>query len=532
MPRPARPTTLATRSIVATPHYLASQAGLRLLLEGGNAVDAAVAAAAALTVVYPQNTSIGGDLFALVHPASGGVQALNASGRAARLADLDFYRSRGHEAIPTRGPLAALTVPGAVSGWVALLDRFGRKELGQVLQPALEYAEAGAPVSVRTAEWLTTDRDVLATYPSSAAVYLRADGQPYGVGERLVQPGLAKTLRRLANGGAEVFYRGELAAELAAALEAGGSPLRAEDFAEHRADWQLPLTSSYRGQTTYQVGPNTQGLTALQILNIVDGWDLSSFGPESTAYYHHLTEATRQAFLDRELISDPDFVDLPIERLLSPDHAAARRAAIDPQRAGAATLQKIGGDTIYLAAADDDGNLISLIQSIYWDFGSGFVAGDSGVIIQNRGSFFSLDLEHPNVLAPGKRTFHTLIPAMYGQPDRPWLAYGNMGGEGQPQSQAAVLTRVVDFGYDLQAAIEAPRWLLGRTWGARSSALHLDNRIPAASIEALRSIGHPVNILPDWSEQLGHAQAVAIDRQRGILLGAADPRGDGAAVGF
>ena len=256
----------------------------------------------------------------------------------------------------------------------------------------------------------------------------------------MVQPGLARTLRRLASGGAEAFYRGELAAELSAALEAGGSPLRAEDFAEHRADWQLPLTSCYRGQTTYQVGPNTQGLTALQILNIVDGWDLSSFGPESTPLT--TTIWPRPPARPSSIASSSA---TPTSSTCQSSACSRRARRCSPRRhrsepGRAATLEKIGGDTIYLAAADDEGNLISLIQSVYWDFGSGFVAGESGVIIQNRGSFFSLDPTHPNVLAPGKRTFHTLIPAMYGQPDRPWLAYGNMGGEGQPQSQAAVLT--------------------------------------------------------------------------------------------
>jgi gamma-glutamyltranspeptidase/glutathione hydrolase len=533
-PRSGRPTTLATGGMVASPHHLASQAGLRLLREGGNAVDAAVAASAALAVVYPHNTGLGGDLFALVYDArSDRVYGLNASGRAAAAATIDFYRRQGAAAVPSRGPLAALTVPGAVDGWGALLGRFGRTELGQALRPALEYAERGAPVAARLAEWFERDRQALAAYPSTAAAFLDRQQRPPRVGELLALPGLARALRALSDGGPEVFYRGALGAEICAALAAAGSPLSPDDFAAHTSDWQEPLSVPYRDQTAYQLGPNSQGPVALQILNVLNGLDLRALGEGSAAYVHHVVEATRQAFVDRDrYLSDPAFVEIPLDRLLSPAHAAAQRARIDPRRAGQPRPEPLDGDTVCVCAADQDGSLVSLIHSIYWDFGSACVAGETGIILQNRGSFFSLDPSHPNRLEPGKRTLHTLIPALAGQAGRPWLAYGTMGGEGQPQTQTALLTRIVDFGFELQAAIEAPRWLLGRTWGAPSSALHLEAGLGDPVIAQLRALGHPVEVAPHWSELLGHAQAVAVDRQRGILLGGADPRGDGAAVGF
>jgi gamma-glutamyltranspeptidase len=533
-PRPGRPTTMATQGMVASPNHLASQAGLRVLQDGGNAVDAAVASSAALTVVYPHMAGLGGDLFALVYDGgSRRVHALNASGRSARRATIDFYAERGCSEIPVRGPLSALTVPGAVDGWCELLERFGRHDLGGVLQPAVELAERGYPVAASLASWLRKDRDFLAPYPSSAAIFLNRAGQPPGLGERLTLPALAHSLRALADDGRDVFYRGFLGQKITSALSAAGSPLTVEDFADHRSDWEEAISTTYRGQTAYQVGPNTQGFAALEILNIVEGWDLHEFGEGSAAYYHHLVEAARQAFRDRDrYLSDPRFVEIPLDELLSAEHAKRLRAGIDNRVAGEYAVQPLAGDTVFVCSADRDGNLVSLIQSLYFDFGSAFVAGDTGIVLQNRGSFFSLDPTQPNHLQPRKRTFHTIIPAMLACDGRAWFAHGTMGGEGQPQTQSAIVTRVVDFRFDLQAAIEAPRWLLGRTWGAPSRALHLEDRILAAVVDQLRDMGHPVAMAPAWSDQFGHAQAIAIDHQRGVLLGAADPRGDGAAVGY
>lgn len=531
--RTGRPTTLATRGLVASPNHLASQAGLRLLQEGGNAVDAAVATSAALGVVYPHMAGMGGDLFALVYRAGAHrVEALNASGRAAMRATVEFYRRDGYAEIPIRGPRAALTVPGAVDGWAELVRRYGRRELGQVLQPAIEYAELGIPVTGSLAKWVQIDRDLLDGFPTSAATFLDRSRRAPRLGSKLVQPNLARSLRAVAEGGPDAFYRGDLMRAIVRSLTGGGSPLTEEDFAAHWSDWQVPISTAYRDQTVHQLGPNTQGLTALQILKILEGWNLRAMGEGTAAYYHHQVEATRQTFRDRRLISDPVFVDVPIQRLLSREHVAELRAQVDPNRAGGSPSEPVGGDTVFLAAADGEGNLVSLIQSVYFDFGSGFVAGETGIVMQNRGSFFSLEPDHPNRLVPDKRTFHTIIPAMAARGGVPWLAYGTMGGEGQPQTQAALLTRIVDFGSDLQAAIEAPRWLLGRTWGAPSSALHLEASIPKAVIDELRAMGHPVEVAPAWSDLFGHAQAVAVDRERGVLMGGADPRGDGAAVGF
>ena len=321
---------------------------------------------------------------------------------------------------------------------------------------------------------------------------------------------------------------------MCAYVEGLGGVLRRDDFAAHTSTWVKPISTRYRGHTVYQLPPNTQGVTALQMLRILDGLDVTSMGDGSVEYVHTLAEAARLAFVDRDrYVTDPDFADVPVARLLSDEHIGAVRARLDPRRRPAAPATSgSGGDTCYLCAVDRDGNAVSLIQSVYFDFGSGVVAGDSGVLLQNRGSFFSLDPGHPNRLEPGKRTFHTLIPAMLFAEDETILVYGTMGGEGQPQTQAAVVTRVVDFGYDVQRAVEAPRWLYGRPWGAQTVALTMEASLAARTADALGGMGHDVRVVPDWSDALGHAHAIRIDREQGVYWAAADPRSDGAAAGW
>lgn len=546
-PRTGRPPTYAQRGMVSTPHTLASAAGLNALQRGGSAVDAAIAANAVLCVVYPHMAGLGGDGFWLIAgPGTKGVEALNASGPSARAATRDYYREQGHtDAIPMRGALAALTVPGAVDGWREAHERFGRLPWADLFTAAIDYARHGMPVSSSLADWLVADLPILRKHPETARIYLPS-GEPQREGTRLVQSDLARTLEELASAGARAFYDGSLAQRLCEGLSTKGSPLRAEDFAAYRAEWVNPVSTTYRGFDVFQLPPSTQGFAALQILNLLDGFDVASWGEGTAAYYHHMVEAVKVAFADRdEWLTDPAFVDIPLDRLLSRDYAAERRALIDPHRAlGAGEIEPglrfggnfqraaPGGDTVYFCAADKDGLVVSIIQSIYHDFGSAVVGGDTGVILQNRGSFFSLDDHHPNRLEPGKRTFHTIIPAMMLKDGEPVLAYGTMGGEGQPQTQAAMVTRMVDFGYDVQQAIEAPRWLMGRTWGTATSNLTLESRIPDGVARELTRLGHPVQIVGPWSGTLGHAQAIRIDRETGFMEGGADPRGDGAALGY
>jgi gamma-glutamyltranspeptidase/glutathione hydrolase len=329
-------------------------------------------------------------------------------------------------------------------------------------------------------------------------------------------------------------------------VAAQGSPLRGEDLAAFAAKWVEPIRGSYRGHEALQLPPNTQGFTALQILNLIEGFDVAAWGDGSADYYHHMAEAVKLAFADREeWLTDPDFVDIPVQRLVARDYADARRGLIDPQRAQDIAQVPAGlpyanpherrapdGDTCYFCVADRDGMVVSLIQSIYHDFGSAVVGGDTGIILQNRGAFFSLDERHPNCLQPGKRTFHTLIPAMLLRDGRPWLAYGSMGGEGQPQTQAAIVTRLVDFGYDVQQAIEAPRWLMGRTWGTRNRNMSLEGRIGDEVVRELKRRGQPVQMVTDWNDNMGHAHAIRVDHAQGFYEGGADPRGDGAALGY
>jgi gamma-glutamyltranspeptidase len=546
-PRTGRPPTYAPRGMVSTPHVLASAAGLDALQRGGSAVDAAIAANAVLCVVYPHMSGLGGDGFWLVvGPETSGVEALDASGPAARGATREFYSKMGQESeIPARGALAALTVPGAVDGWRAAHERFGRLAWPDLMAAAIHYARDGMPVSRSLADWLVQDLPILREFPKTARVFLPT-GEPQREGTRLVQADLARTLEELASAGPRAFYEGSIPKRISDDLARDGSPLRTEDFGAYKARWVEPIASSYRGFEVVQMPPSTQGFAALQILNLLEGFDVTAWGEGTADYYHHIVEAVKVAFADRdEWLTDPEHVDIPLDRLLSKDYAAERRALINPRRALAMEQIEPGlrfahdvhrrapaGDTCYFCTADSDGLVVSLIQSIYHDFGAAVIGGDTGIILQNRGSFFSLDDRHPNRLEPGKRTFHTIIPAMMLRDGSPVLAYGTMGGEGQPQTQAALVTRIIDFGFDVQQAIESPRWLMGRTWGTASSALSLEARISDEVTRELTRRGHPIQIVAAWSGTLGHAHAIRIDRESGFLEGGADPRGDGAALGY
>ncbi|CCN20242.1 gamma-glutamyltransferase [Bordetella bronchiseptica] len=547
-PRTGRPPALGRRGMVSSPHYLASGSGLDVLRRGGSAVDAAIATNATLCVVYPHMAGLGGDAFWLIAGgAAQGVQALQACGPAGALADMDFYRGKGHaEAIPARGALAALTVPGAVDGWRLAHERYGKLPWASLFADAIEYARHGAPVSRSLADWLAADAAILAADPGMAGIYL-PEGKPQREGSYLVQADLARTLETLARlGPREGFYEGEAAREICRYLEAAGGPLRAADFERYRAEWVQPISGTYRGYEVFQMPPPTQGIAALQILKLLEQCDVAAWGAESADYYHHVVEAIKIAFADRdEWLSDPAYVDMPLAALLSSEYCRQRHGLIRSESAlaldrieagikfgGAASRKSPDGDTVYFCVADADGLVVSTIQSIYHDFGAAVVGGNTGVILQNRGSFFSLDAEHPNCLQPGKHTFHTLVPAMLMKDGQPVLAYGTMGGEGQPQTQAALLTRMVDFGYDVQQAIEAPRWLMGRTWGMSSRDLWLEARIADETLRELRLRGHPVKTVPNWDGTLGHAQAIRIDPVTRAFEGGADPRGDGAALGF
>lgn len=546
-PRTGRPPTYAPNGVVSTPHHLASTTGLEVLQSGGSAVDAAIAANAVLCVTYPHMCGLGGDGFWLIAEPSGRVHAIDASGPAAAGATLDDYVAHSRDGqIPARGARAALTVPGAVDGWRLAHERFGKLPWDSLFVAAIGYARDGVPVSRSLADWLAQDEPILANHPDTAAVYLPG-GRVLRDGDRLVQSDLGRSLEEIAGEGArDGFYEGTAAERICAAVRPQGSPLAPEDFAGFQAEWVTPISTTYRGYEVYEMPPSTQGFAALQIFNLLDGYDVAGWGEGTADYYHHMSEAVKVAFADRdEWLTDPRFVDIPLDRLISREYADERRHLIDPDRALAVGTVPAGipyprphatrepeGDTCYFTAADGEGMVVSLIQSIYHDFGSAVVGGDTGIILQNRGAFFALDEDHPNHLQPGKRTFHTLAPALLLEDGRPYLAFGSMGGEGQPQSQAAMVTRMVDFGYDVQQAIEAPRWLMGRTWGTPSRTMSLEGRIGDEVVRELKRRGQPVQMVTGWNDNMGHAQAIRVDHERGFFEGGADPRGDGAALGY
>jgi len=519
----------AAEAMVVCPHHLASAAGLRMLHQGGSAVDGAIAAHAALGVVYPHMSGLGGDAFWLIHHGPTGERVgINGSGRCGQEISLADYAGQG--AIPQRGPTAAITVPGAVASWQTAHQRFGRLPWADLLQPAIELATEGYPASESQVRWTQKDAPLLRQFGPPEVPFL-PQGQVPAVGETLRNPDLARTLTRLA-AGAEELYTGETAQRLVAYLHQGGGKLTLADFAAHRSPWMEPIATTYRGYQVCQLPPNSQGFTLLQMLNLIEPYDLGALGHGSADYYHLLVEATKLAFADRDRwLGDPDGVPIPTATLIRKDYAQRRGSRLSLGQAQQFAAGAGGGDTVYLAVVDGEGSAVSTIQSLYFDFGAAVCPPGLGFVVQNRGALFSLDPDHPNALAPGKRPFHTLMPGLvYGPEGALHLVNGTMGGEGQPQTQLALLTRVLDYGFDPQAAVDLPRWLWGRTWGETTTGLTLEGRIPAAVGEELAQRGHQVKRAPAWSEQMGHAHLILRTAQG--WLGGCDPRSDGAAMGF
>ncbi|MFQ4137357.1 gamma-glutamyltransferase [Nodosilinea sp. PGN35] len=515
----------APTAMVVCPHHLASTAGLNLLSQGGNAVDAAIATQAALAVVYPAMTGLGGDGFWLGYQA-GQLYGLNGSGQAGAGCDRDRFTSLGVAAVPQRGPQAVITVPGGVSAWGEVHQRFGRLPWADLLVPAIALAEGGYPCSNSQSRWTGANAEFLRAYGGEHNPLLPG-GEVPTAGAKVTNLPLGTTLRRLASEGWQDFYRGQIAGQMVSYLEGLGGWLTRDDFARHRASWVEPIDTTYRGYRVCQLPPNSQGFTVLQMLNVLEGFNLHTVGHGTADYYHLLVEATKLAFADRDRwLGDPDFTNLPLAELISKPYGDRRRARLSMAVAQGYPALALGGDTVYIAVVDGEGNAVSTIQSLYFDFGAAVVPPDLGFALQNRGALFTLDPGHPNALEPGKRPFHTLMPALVLKDGRPYLVLGTMGGEGQPQTQLALLTRMLDFGYSPQAAIDLPRWLWGRTWGEASTRLAMENRIPADIRQALERRGHQVAEAPAWAEPMGHAHAIQVNANG--LLGGCDRRSDGA----
>jgi gamma-glutamyltranspeptidase len=491
-------------------------------------------------VVYPHMNGIGGDNFWLIWDARAGrLRALCGAGRSAAAASIEWYAARGvRDAIPARGGLAALTVPGAVDGWWQA-HRHSATAMGSpldwhdLLADAIIYAAEGFSASAGQRRPPPREPDL---FGPSASGEIRRDLWPLYHPDALargplVQANLARSLETIRDGGPDAFYGGALARRLVAAAADAGSPLSVGDFAAHRSEWMDPLMLPWNGGVAASFPPPTQGMSALALLGLAEGFDLAAL--EEADYIHVLVEAIKLAFADRDRhLTDPAAMTVTPRELLAPERLArlrgriARRRAMMPDAAAAP-----GGDTIAIVTADADGNAVSLIQSLYYTFGSGLVAGDTGIVLQNRGAFFSLDPRHVNALAPRKHTMHTLVPSMYLEGGRPRMVYGTMGGEGQPQTQAALLTRRLQRGLGTQACVEAPRWLYGRTWGVATRALSLEGRYPPSLAEDLAARGHDVKMGEAWDDLFGHAHAIWLDERDG-LCGGSDPRADGGALGY
>ena len=521
------------RGVVAAPHAAAVDDGRAILGEGGNAIEAMLAMAASIAVVYPHMNHLGGDGFWLIREPSGRVRALMGAGPAGAKATQRFYRDAGYDEIPPRGPFAALTVPGAVGAGLlaqeAAKGQGGKLPLALLLAPAIGRARDGYTVT-RSQARLTAEKLPEMDKATGFGKTFLLDGKMPEVGARLRQTEFAATLEHLAHAGLEDFYRGDVGREIAADLDRIGSPVTRGDLEEYRAIVAEPLSVTTQAGTLYNSPPPTQGLASLMILALFDRLRVAQ--AEGFEHIHGLVEATKRAFRIRDrVVTDPDKISGDLARYLSPNFIDAEATKIDARKAARWPAPYGEGDTIWMGAADASGLVVSYIQSLYWEFGSGCVLPGTGILMQNRGASFSLDPKSLNVLSPGRRPFHTLNPALAKLKDGRLIAYGTMGGDGQPQSQAAVFTRYVNFRQPLDRALDAPRWLLGRTWGSTHTNLRMESRFDGNLVDRLLSAGHDVAVLDEaYSDTMGHTGAVVLHPDS-TLEGGHDPRADGGAAG-
>ncbi|MHC5065816.1 MAG: gamma-glutamyltransferase [Planctomycetota bacterium] len=526
----------ARHGMVAASHPLAAEIGLQVLRDGGSAVDAAIATNAALGVLEPHACGIGGDLFAIVWDAEDRkLYGLNASGPAPAGATLENIERDADNEIPLFSA-HSWSVPGCVDGWSMLHERFGKLAWPRLLEPSIRAAREGEPVPRVIANYWQTEAMRHAETPGFAATYL-PKGRPLQEGEIFSNPALARTYEQLAAGGRDAFYAGAIADAIVRFSEANGGLLSREDLRSYRSEWVEPIASSYRGVDVYELPPNSQGLAALQMLNILENFDLAAMGRDSVEFWHTMIEAKKLAYEDRaRYYADPAFAAIPMDELLSKEYAKRQAAKIDP-KAAAQSIDPVdlvleNGDTVYLTAVDGEGNMVSLIQSVYWEFGSGYTVG--GFAMQNRGALFSLDPDSPNVLAPGKRPFHTIIPAFAMKDGEPWLSFGLMGGAMQPQGHAQVMVNLLDFGMDLQQAGDAARFRhMGSSQPMGSvmrdgGTVRVEAMLAESIRQGLEALGHRVQV----GGAFGGYQAIARDPVTGVLSGATESRKDGLALGF
>lgn len=535
-----RSPVFAEHGMVASAHPLASQIGIDILQAGGNAVDAAIAVNAALGLMEPTACGIGGDLFAIVWDAkSQRLYGLNASGRAPAALTLEDLRARGLDRMPDYGALP-VTVPGAVDGWFELHTRFGSKPMRELLAPAIRYAREGHPLQPVIAYYWAIGPRRYADYPEFLATYA-PEGRPPQAGDLFRNPALAATYEAIAKGGRDAFYRGDLARRIAAAVQQYGGALSVEDLAAHTSEWVEPVSTSYRGYDVWELPPNTQGIAALQMLNMLESFDLAALGHNSVEFLHTMIEVKKIVYEDRaRYYADPSFAVLPLDRLLSKEYAQERLKLFDPKRAQRnvppGNLPLRAGDTTYLTVVDAARNAVSLIQSNYAGFGSGVVPEGAGFCLQNRGNLFSLDPTHANAYAPRKRPFHTIIPAFVTRDRRPVFSFGVMGGAMQPQGHVQILVNIIDFGMDVQEAGDAPRFHhtgssepTGTGMEADGGEVNLESGIPPRVVRELTRRGHHASYAIGV---FGGYQGIWIDHDKGVLVGATESRKDGVALGY
>lgn len=514
-----------TNSAVASPHWRASEAGRDVLAAGGNALDAALATNAMLWACYPHMCGLGGDIWVLYYDAvTSQVHCLNGSGGAPRLATPEEFARRGHTRIPTKGPLS-LAVPGVAAGWDDASRRFGSIPVADLLRPAAKAAREGVELTPKIAGWMAENQALLAGDPTLSNVFMQ-DGELLAAGNIFRQPALADTIDRLADVGFADFYHGELGEAIVRGISEAGGLLSAEDLKAHASTWVQPVKTRFDGVEVVTTPPNSQGITALEMLNLLSLLEGGRSTPGSAHQLNAFLEARRLAYIDRNrYLGDPAHVEVPIDTMISLDHARKLVDQANSLRQDASA--PLEGDTVYLSTVDRWGNACSVIQSIYHAFGSGFVPADTGVLMANRGAYFSLDKQHPNVIAPGKRPVHTLMASMALKKGRPWLVFGTMGGEGQPQTNVQVLLRVL-AGESPADAVAAPRVLSGQIFpNDEDDQLHMEESFGTEVIDEIRRLGHNVKVVPAHDEMMGHAHAILIDG--GQVHAGADPRSDGSA---